>query len=93
MEQTIRRPVMKIAVASADGTTLSPHFGRSTCFIVFDTNDGKVIGKEVFPYTNEFDPGVIETAIKGKKTSTVSLPDVTIPPVIYWASKTVRNMD
>ena len=40
----------------------------------------KVIGKELFPYTNEFDPGVIETAIKGKKTSTVSLPDVTIPP-------------
>ena len=39
-----------------------------------------VIGKEVFPYTNEFDPGVIETAIKGKKTSTVSLPDVPIPP-------------
>jgi indolepyruvate ferredoxin oxidoreductase alpha subunit len=40
----------------------------------------KVIGKEVFPYTNEFDPGVIETAIKGKKTSTVNLPDVSIPP-------------
>ena len=40
----------------------------------------KVIGKELFPYTNEFDPGVIETAIKGKKTSTVSLPDVPIPP-------------
>jgi indolepyruvate ferredoxin oxidoreductase alpha subunit len=40
----------------------------------------KVIGKEVFPYTNEFDPGVIEIAMKGKKTSTVSLPDVSIPP-------------
>ena len=40
----------------------------------------KVIGKEVFPYTNEFDPGVIETAIKGEKPSIVSLPDVTIPP-------------
>ncbi|MBA4323177.1 MAG: indolepyruvate ferredoxin oxidoreductase subunit alpha, partial [Odoribacter sp.] len=40
----------------------------------------KVIGKEVFSYTNEFNPGVIETAIKGKKTSTVSLPDVPIPP-------------
>jgi predicted Fe-Mo cluster-binding NifX family protein len=37
---------MKIAVASADGTTLSPHFGRSTCFIVFDTEEGKVIGRE-----------------------------------------------
>jgi predicted Fe-Mo cluster-binding NifX family protein len=38
---------MKIAVASTDGTALSPHFGRSTCFIVFNTDDGKVVGKEV----------------------------------------------
>ncbi|HVO67101.1 MAG TPA: indolepyruvate ferredoxin oxidoreductase subunit alpha [Syntrophales bacterium] len=40
----------------------------------------KVIGKEIFPYTNEFDPGVIEKAIKGKKTEVVSLPNVSIPP-------------
>jgi len=38
---------MKIAIASADGVTLSPHFGRSTCFIVFEVSDGKVIGREV----------------------------------------------
>ncbi|HYA13321.1 MAG TPA: indolepyruvate ferredoxin oxidoreductase subunit alpha [Syntrophales bacterium] len=40
----------------------------------------KVIGKDIFPYTNEFDPGVIEQAIKGKKTEVVSLPNVSIPP-------------
>lgn len=40
----------------------------------------KVIGKEIFPYTNEFDPGVIEQAIKGKKTATISLPNISIPP-------------
>ncbi len=32
----------------------------------------KVTGKEIFPYTNEFDPGIIENAIKkSAKTSTV----------------------
>jgi indolepyruvate ferredoxin oxidoreductase alpha subunit len=40
----------------------------------------KVIGKEIFPYTNEFDPGVIEQALKGKKTATVTLPNLSIPP-------------
>jgi len=40
----------------------------------------KVIGKEIFPYTSEFDPGVIEQAIKGKKIATVSLPNLSIPP-------------
>jgi indolepyruvate ferredoxin oxidoreductase alpha subunit len=40
----------------------------------------EVVGKEVFPYTNEFDPGVIETAITGRQPVTVALPDVVIPP-------------
>jgi indolepyruvate ferredoxin oxidoreductase, alpha subunit len=39
-----------------------------------------VIGKDVFPYTNEFDPGVIHAAIKHKKISKSILPEVTIPP-------------
>ncbi len=39
-----------------------------------------VIGKEIFPYTNEFDPGVVETAIKGKKDNPVVLPPLNIPP-------------
>lgn len=38
---------MKIAVASSDGTEISPHFGRSTHFLVFDVEDGKVVGKEL----------------------------------------------
>ena len=38
---------MKIAVASADGVSVSQHFGRSPCFIVFDVADGKVASREV----------------------------------------------
>jgi predicted Fe-Mo cluster-binding NifX family protein len=38
---------MKIAVASADGVSISQHFGRSECFIVFNVADGKVTGREV----------------------------------------------
>jgi len=40
----------------------------------------EVAGKDVFPFTNEFDPGVIETALKGKPASLVKLPEVAIPP-------------
>ncbi|MGZ6274762.1 MAG: indolepyruvate ferredoxin oxidoreductase subunit alpha [Syntrophales bacterium] len=40
----------------------------------------KVIGKDVFPYTNEFDPSVIHTAIKPKKVYKPILPEVAIPP-------------
>jgi indolepyruvate ferredoxin oxidoreductase alpha subunit len=40
----------------------------------------KVMGKDIFPYTNEFDPGVIETAVRGKKAARAILPDVPIPP-------------
>jgi indolepyruvate ferredoxin oxidoreductase, alpha subunit len=38
-----------------------------------------VIGKEIFPYNNEFDPGVIRNAVTGKKPVTVNLPDAAIP--------------
>ena len=38
---------MKIAVASGDGVSISLHFGRSRCFIVFDIAEGKIIGREV----------------------------------------------
>ena len=40
----------------------------------------EVAGKDVFPFTNEFDPGVIETALKGKPSVAVELPEVVIPP-------------
>jgi indolepyruvate ferredoxin oxidoreductase, alpha subunit len=39
-----------------------------------------VVGKEILPYTNEFDPGVIYEAIKRKKIAKSILPDVMIPP-------------
>jgi predicted Fe-Mo cluster-binding NifX family protein len=38
---------MKIAVASSDGVSISQHFGRSRCFIVFEVADGKVAVGEV----------------------------------------------
>jgi len=38
---------MKIAVASADGVSISPHFGRSKSFIVFEVADGQIAGREV----------------------------------------------
>ena len=38
---------MKIAVASSDGKSVSQHFGRSRCFIVFEADEGKITGREV----------------------------------------------
>lgn len=40
----------------------------------------RLIGKKVFPYRNEFDPGVIEAAIKKRKPKTAKLPALEIPP-------------
>jgi indolepyruvate ferredoxin oxidoreductase alpha subunit len=37
-------------------------------------------GKAVFPYTSEFDPGVIEKGISGSIEKPVDLPTLTIPP-------------
>lgn len=39
-----------------------------------------VTGKELLPFTNEFDPGVVETALSGKTASLKALPQVSIPP-------------
>ena len=33
---------MKIAIASNDGITISPHFGRTMGFVVFEIENGKV---------------------------------------------------
>lgn len=38
---------MKVAVASTDGVSISQHFGRSRCFLVFATAEGKLAGREV----------------------------------------------
>jgi predicted Fe-Mo cluster-binding NifX family protein len=38
---------MNIAVASADGVTVSEHFGRSRCFIVFNVAEGKIVSRQV----------------------------------------------
>jgi len=38
---------MKIAVASPDGVSISPHFGRSESFIVFEVAGDRITGQEV----------------------------------------------
>jgi predicted Fe-Mo cluster-binding NifX family protein len=38
---------VKIAVASTDGVSISPHFGRSRSFIVFDVAEGKIARREI----------------------------------------------
>ncbi len=40
----------------------------------------RVTGKEIFPYTNEFDPGIIKNAIENKQPKLFAVPDVSIPP-------------
>ena len=39
---------MKIAVAS-DGAAIAPHFGRCACFLVFQVEDGQIVGRETRP--------------------------------------------
>lgn len=38
---------MRVAVASQDGESISAHFGRCACFIIFDVEDGTVSWKEL----------------------------------------------
>lgn len=38
---------MRVAVASQDGGSISPHFGRCAYFIIFETEEGKVLRKEL----------------------------------------------
>ena len=37
---------MKIGVASYNGKIISKHFGRSRYFVIFEIEDGKIIGQE-----------------------------------------------
>jgi predicted Fe-Mo cluster-binding NifX family protein len=37
--------IVKIAIASMDGVSISPHFGRSSCFIVFEVENGRTKNK------------------------------------------------
>jgi len=39
-----------------------------------------VVGKEVFPYTGEFDPGTVKKAITGNESAGGNLPDLPLPP-------------
>jgi predicted Fe-Mo cluster-binding NifX family protein len=38
---------MRIAVPTNDGTSISPHFGRSAAFLIFETRDGRIQTREL----------------------------------------------
>jgi len=38
-----------------------------------------VIGKDVLPYTGEFNPGIVKTAITGNEPAAVALPELSLP--------------
>ncbi|MBS1854461.1 MAG: hypothetical protein JST11_03775 [Acidobacteria bacterium] len=40
---------MRIAVPTNDELTVSPHFGRSAAFLVFETCDGAILNRELRP--------------------------------------------
>ncbi|MCE5302391.1 MAG: hypothetical protein LLF97_04675 [Planctomycetaceae bacterium] len=37
----------KVAVASEDGVNISHHFGRSRCFLIFETEDKQIVGQSL----------------------------------------------
>jgi predicted Fe-Mo cluster-binding NifX family protein len=37
---------MKIAIPTDDGATISPHFGRSAAFLVYEVEHGKITSRE-----------------------------------------------
>ncbi len=39
--------MIKVAVASHDGAQISPHFGQSACFLVFEVAESQLSGPEV----------------------------------------------
>ena len=41
---------MKIAIAS-DGAAIAPDFGRCACFLVFQVENGQIVGRETRPNT------------------------------------------
>lgn len=43
---------MKIAVPILDETRMSPHFGRCSAFLVFDTAEGRILARELRPNTH-----------------------------------------
>lgn len=44
-----RRPQMKIAAVSDDGSTISQHFGRAALYVVVTVEDGQVVATETRP--------------------------------------------
>jgi predicted Fe-Mo cluster-binding NifX family protein len=48
--------MMKIAVVTDDGTTVSRHFGRARFYAVFSIEEARVLGKELLDRTGTLQP-------------------------------------
>lgn len=46
---------MKIAIVSENGKGISQHFGRATQYVVVNTEDGKILSKEIRPRVGHTD--------------------------------------
>ena len=61
---------MKIAVASEDGVGISHHFGRSRCFLIFETEDKRITGQSSRKTLSP--PTLAASATRHNRTSTIT---------------------
>jgi predicted Fe-Mo cluster-binding NifX family protein len=50
---------MKIAIASENGETISRHFGRATEYIIVNTDDRNILGREIRPKVGHTDCSIV----------------------------------
>jgi predicted Fe-Mo cluster-binding NifX family protein len=55
---------MKIAVASEDGVSISHHFGRSRCFLIFETDEKRIVSQSL--RDNRFTPHALGECQEGQ---------------------------
>ena len=51
---------MKIAVASENGITVSRHFGMATQYVIINTEDGKILSREIRHKVGHLHPECVE---------------------------------
>lgn len=51
---------MKVAIATDDNRTVSPHFGRAQYYLVYEIQDGKILGKETRPKSSHSHHEIVE---------------------------------
>lgn len=60
---------MKVAIVTDDNRTVSPHFGRAMYYLVYEIQDGKIIGKETRPKSSHNHHEVIDLGSNSKDAS------------------------